>query len=103
MQASFASNSSAACELAAACGMASSNVLQKDTEARDSTSSTANSNLDGQADGDLMAEFTGAAVRQRHPGTDAAVAAETLVRQRLPDPAEAARRILLELGKQANG
>lgn len=90
MQASFASNSGRACALAAACGLSSSTVLDPDP-------STTAAGADGDgAEG--MAAMFGSAARQRHGNTGGTEAAAT-VQQQLPDPAEAARRILLELGE----
>lgn len=93
--ASFSSNSSAAQAVAAAVGMSSSSVLQppSHTQAADGG--------DGDGGGVLDPQLKGAG-RGKHGSSAAADGSSTadVVSRALPDPAEAARRILEELGLQ---
>lgn len=106
MQASFASNNLAAQKTAASCGLTCSSILQVGSQACDSnhpsTSDAGSGTSATAAPTSLLPELAVTAVKQRHrAGGAAAAAAATVVEQQLPDPAEAARRVLVELGELA--
>ncbi|KAF6264986.1 hypothetical protein COO60DRAFT_1698071 [Scenedesmus sp. NREL 46B-D3] len=93
MQASFASNSSSATQLAAACGLNASNAL--DIDESDEATAAAAAAAEGDAAEGLPAVLAGGSGQQQQQPAAAAGAGP-----QLPDPAEAARRMLLELGLQ---
>lgn len=92
MQARFASNMDAARQLAAAVGMAGSSVLQPGPPA------------DAAADDDASGWLQGLSIARGGTGQGGSdAAAGRGVQQQLPDPQEAARRILHELGELLRG
>lgn len=100
MVSSFSSNSTAAQELAAAVGMSSSSILQPGAAADADDAGLGGGNLDPQFTSAGRGKHGAAAAVEEGAdasSSDAEIAAE-LVGRLLPDPAEAARRILAELG-----
>lgn len=101
MQVSFSSNSSAARDVAAACGMSISSILHNSTGTNVDAAAASDGGSPAAAEV-LLPGLSGTATKHRHGAATTAAAAEAAaaaLESQLPDPAEAARRIMQELGK----